>query len=74
MWTDNVTKSCKSNIKTQRKEWKGQQVRPIPYMFCHLRLIMKTEIKKQNCYFWRMTYDGMENRLERTMNGWEIQA
>ena len=51
MWTDNVTKSCKSNIKTQRKEWKGQQVRPIPYMFCHLRLIMKTEIKKTELLF-----------------------
>ena len=52
-----VTKSCTYDIKTQRKEWKGLQVQPLPYMFCHLRLIIKTERKKkQNFIFgkWLM--------------------
>ena len=38
-------------------------------------LSLKTNHKnweKKKSYFWQMTYDGMGNKLERTMNGREI--
>ena len=73
MWTDDGTKGSKSNIKTPIKEWKAQQVEPAPKYVLSLKTHhKKMREKNQNSYFWRMTYDGMGNKLERTMNGREI--